>query len=120
VEHFIIPQTWVKEQPVMPRPILPSLLVLAGLWLGACASLPAISIPATVVIELPTVDPRIVGTLLPAPSATPASPGTTPTPAPIPVTGGSDGQLMVLYAILAMVGAAVLFGVLGALRRPDQ
>jgi hypothetical protein len=86
--------------------------ILALACLSACAT-----IPATIVIEVPTIDPGLAGTLLPGP----ATPGAaTATSQPVPATGGTGDQTIILYAIVAMVAIAVLFAMVGMLRRPDQ
>jgi hypothetical protein len=38
----------------------------------------------------------------------------------VPATGGTGDQTIILYAIVAMVAIAVLFAMVGMLRRPDQ
>jgi len=113
------------------RIILFTLLILAGLLFSACGSIPTnIPIPTGLPniptglpdINIPTINPPNIETVVATSPATSTGGDITPTPEPpIPVTGNeTSGQTMLLYGLLALFAVIVLFGLYTMLGRPDR
>ena len=105
------------------RTVTGLVLILIGLLSAGCGSIP---IPTNIPIpsdlpEFPTFEPPQDGG---DPTSPPPEDGNAqPTQeGSIPVTGSgddTDGSMMLLYGLLALLGVVVLFGFMALLRKPD-